>query len=230
MSVPVGGAGPPPENEAVVSIPELPRGTGEPATFSSCSRLSLEWGDEVTYRRLRSFEPGLVSVCDGGEAPSVLTLQLDGRPEGALSLVTTENPQRSSPRNSYGRIDLVIVEPGARGLGLGRVLILSGLGYLLRDDGPCLYSISCLAAHGAVAKVLEDVGFVGEERADQNFTLMKISVEDEGMDVLLARFEKATGHAVTNAAFRIRQRLGPAPPRGTTRKRTGRERREGPPI
>ncbi len=182
----------------------------------------------MTYRRLRCLEPALVSVCDGDEAPPVLTLRLDGQPTGVLSLVTTENPRRSNPRSRYGRIDLVIVEPGARGLGLGRVLILSALGGLLREDGPSLYSISCLAAHGAVAKVLEDVGFVGVERMDQDFTLMKISVEDEGMEALLARFEEAAGHAVTKAAYRIRQRIGPAPSRDTTRIRTGRKKREGP--
>ena len=196
-------------------IPALPRGTTGPEQFSSYPRLALARGDEVTFSRLHSVEPALVSLSDDNDDErSIFTILCDGRPEGALSIVGRENPRRPPPRRSYARIDIVVVAPHARGMGLGRILILSALSYLLRDHGPDLYSISSLAAHGAVSHTLEDVGFVGEERADQNFTLMKIDVDSKGIPPLQARLTEATEEALKKAAYRIRQRLGPSPPDG----------------
>jgi GNAT superfamily N-acetyltransferase len=152
----------------------------------------------------------LVSVCDGGEKPSILTILCDGEPLGALSFIITENPHRPGRRKCYGRIDLVIVDPNARGLGLGRVLIVTALSHMLLENGPELYSISCLAAHRAVAKVLREVGFDGAQRKERNFLLMQVAVDSESVDQLDARIAEATADALRKAAYRIRQQMGPA--------------------
>ena len=149
-------------------------------------------------------------MCDGGQKPSILTILCDGEPLGALSFIITQNPHRSGRRKCYGRVDLVIVDPSARGLGLGRVLILSAVSHMLRENGPELYSISCLAAHRAVAKVLEDVGFEGTQRKERNFVLMQVAVDSEGVNQFDARIAEATGDALRKTAYRIRQQMGPA--------------------
>ena len=92
--------------------------------------------------------------------PEVLTLRFHGKPLGVTSFLLETNAKRPAPRRKFARIDLVITHPAFRGNGIGRLLILLVVAFLLERNGEELYSISCLAAHDAVAHVLEDIRFI----------------------------------------------------------------------
>ena len=179
-----------------------------PIPFADCPRICLANGDHATYRHLRAIETGLVSCCDGSEPPLVLTILVDGKPMGAVSFVVTENVQKAVRRRYFGRIDLVIVERFARDLGLGRLLILSVIAHMLRANAKELYSLSCLAAHHAVAKVLEEIGFTGVPRKDRNFKHMTFPIDAESLEPLCLQVEDALVPALKRTHFRVRQRMG----------------------
>jgi len=100
--------------------------------FDAASCLRLTWDDRDTYRQLRSQEPHLVSCVDDagqhfGNTMEFLGLQRDARPVASLSIVLQTNRYRPPGHALYARIDLVMVDPRERGLGLGRLLLLSAL-------------------------------------------------------------------------------------------------------
>ena len=133
-----------------------------PDVFAEPSRWRLSRGDLEAYQELRAREPQLVSLLDGkpdGGGLETLALWEGSRLQGAVSCVVQVNPLRPTAANRFARIDIVVVPAASRGLGLGRVLLAGATAHLLRSQGELLYSISCLAAHPAVAHTLEAMGF-----------------------------------------------------------------------
>lgn len=182
--------------------------------FGPYPAFALKHGDFEGYRRLRAVEQDLVSAVDKKRLEpetdfGVVTIEHAGRLMGAGSFVVESNPQRKEEANRYGRVDLIIVDPEFRGLGLGRLVILAVLLHLLKDHGGRLYSISSLAAHGAVARVLEEVGFHGDSREEKNFVHESMALNGGDhlrlADEIAERF--STGLQLTN--FRLRQRETP---------------------
>jgi GNAT superfamily N-acetyltransferase len=185
--------------------------------FQAYPILVLRPGDDALYRRFRSLEPGLVSCLDGGGTPpathTILGLHVDGQPGGILSLVMQANRMRPPPADHFGRIDLVIVAPHLRGLGLGRVLVLAGLVHLMEQPLPRLYSISCLAAHAAIARVLESLGFTATERRDRGFVHEELRIDQADTGELIGTWRGELGRALRAAAYRargLRQQQRPA--------------------
>lgn len=145
--------------------------------------LSCFLGDVAAYKRLRIVEPHLVSCFD---APShfdckkvqILTLTTYNGVLGALSFGVFSNEKRKGPLDLYARIDLVIADKSWRGYGVSRALILCAMFYILKTYGKRLYSFSCLAAHQAIAKILESLSFTGEIRTGQSFKHENLNLED----------------------------------------------------
>lgn len=176
-------------------------------------RLDLALSEEITYRRFRSIEPRLVSCLDGQVGPDritphILEIQYEGQPVGVVSHVVQTNARKPFPANQYGRIDLVIMDKRYRGLGLGRVLVLGALAQLIAQHHNRLYSISCLAAHGAIAKILEELNFSGEIRSDKNFKHEEFKLDGVDQSVLLETLVDKTAAAAQQANFRMRQQMG----------------------
>lgn len=181
--------------------------------------IRLVAADQLLYRRFRSLEPGLVSCIDG-EQPSdarldILAVELFGAAAGVCSLVVRTNPHKPDGRNRYGRVDLVIVERQARGLDLGRLLTLAGVVQMLADHGEQLYSISCLAAHPAIAHILEDVGFQPDDKRDDTYCHEQLKLDDPSrLFALRTQMLDATVAAAQSCNFRIRQQRDDVPHRG----------------
>lgn len=172
--------------------------------------LRISLANASSYRRFRSVEPSLVSCLDGqvGEErrePDVLMVLVRNEPAGILSFVIETNPRKAGSADRYARIDLVIVARRFRGLGLSRLLILAVLVHLLREHGRRLYSISCLAAHEAIAHVLEEIGFVGQTRDGKGFRHEELRVDGPEADALGESFARQLRDAAQVTGFRLRQ-------------------------
>ncbi len=174
-------------------------------------KLAVSWGDEATYRRFRVLEPSLVSCVDQHSEPRDTTIEYPmikcmGEVAGIASLVTRVNTRKPPHRSLYGRIDLVVVQDRFRGLGLGRVLTLVSVAHLLERFDSRLYSISCLAAHPAMEKILDSVGFVRREQGAKNYVHEELAIDPAEVGKLRDRMFSETTAAARRANFTIRQR------------------------
>ncbi len=179
--------------------------------MSGCDAIRLAAADQPLYRRFRSLEPGLVSCLDDQQPPDarldILSVELFGAAAGVCSFVVRTNRHKPDGRNRYGRVDLVIVERQARGLELGRLLTLAGVVQMLADHGEQLYSISCLAAHPAIAHILESVGFKPDDQRDDTYCHEQLALDDPSqLFALRTKMLDATAAAAQACNFRIRQR------------------------
>lgn len=177
--------------------------------FAPFPRFRLQNRQTAVYRQFRILAPSLVSLRDDAPANSEsgdeLALFVQDEPVGVVSYCVSENKNRKVGAAAFARIDLVITHPAYRGKGYGKVLLLAALTCLLRDSGDRLYSISCLAAHPAIAKMLEELGFHGELRDGQNFKLETLNLNAGDA----ARSEKAFSRKLTDSLrasnYRFRQ-------------------------
>lgn len=144
--------------------------------------LSFSLGDIAAYQRLRIVESALVSCFDDPsqfdeKKLQVLTLHKGKDVLGVTSFGVFSNSKRAGASNLYARIDLVITEKRWRNLGVARALVIAVLVYVLEIYGKRLYSISCLAAHERVVRILENLSFVGENRDEKGFKHEKLDLE-----------------------------------------------------
>lgn len=193
---------------AVTSLPALAQELER--IFDTQQRLKVRFVDLDVYQRFRSMESGLVSCLDGQtgpdrQAPQVLAIALDDEPVGMVSFLVSTNAYKQSSSNLYGRIDLVIVSSQSRGLGIGRLLVLSAITQLLAVYCRRLYSLSCLAAHPAMEVILEGVGFSGEYRQNDNFKHEELRLEEADRNALFTFFGEKTAEALQASVFRLRQ-------------------------
>lgn len=154
--------------------------------ISDYPELSLKFGDIATYKRLRIVESHLVSCFDtdhqSGNKLQLLTISRGAEVLAVTSFGIFQNLQRSVGLDLYARIDLVIAEKKWRGCGISRVLVYCVLIYILKTYGRRLYSISCLAAHDAIAKILESLSFVVKMKDTKGY-------QHEHLDLEKVRYE-----------------------------------------
>jgi GNAT superfamily N-acetyltransferase len=181
--------------------------------FRSFPHLSLTTGEEDIYRRFRNREGTLVSCLDDSSAKrifsdfEVLVFRSRGEPCGVVSLAVGTNYQKTDRHNQYGRIDLVIVDPEYRKLGISRVLVLAGVGWILEHFGRTLYSISCLAAHTAIARIFEaNLAATVSERDGANFVHESLTIREETSSQFQTSVAQKPADAVQVTAYRLRQK------------------------
>ena len=179
-----------------------------PDVFREPARWRLSRGDVAVYQALRATEPQLVSLLDHKPAGALEALVLweSGTPLGAVSCVVQTNPLRPAEAQRFARIDIVIVPKHLRGLGLGRLLLASATAFLLQTQGPLLYSISCLAAHPAVAHALEELGFAADVRAALHYVHEELRLPPGEVPVLAERFRDEAAACLRRSAYALRQR------------------------
>lgn len=176
------------------------------------SNLHLDLADEALFRRFRRIEPGLVSCADDQRAGATPRLDYPAlhhrqEPAGVLSLVIQGNAKRRDPADLFARIDIVVVEPRFRGLGFGKLLVLAALVHVLDAYEGRLYSISSLAAHPAMERILEQVGFTGTPRANRDFVHEELKLETVNHGVVMGDLTAAASAAAHQASFRARQQF-----------------------
>ena len=140
--------------------------------FEQYPKFTVEENDLDQYGRMRALEPGLVSSVptDQTNALHILGLHHRGQGLGAVTFFCLDNRLRKPKGSRYGRVDLVITDPAVRGLGVGRLLVACALLRLFDRNPGCIYSVSCLAAHAAIAKVLDKIGFEHRYMPERNYS------------------------------------------------------------
>jgi hypothetical protein len=171
--------------------------------------LALNKGDLSILQIFRGQEPQLVACFDGNDEEQkseVLVFTGKNKPLGIVSFVIMENKHKPYPKNKYARIYLVIVKENSRNLGVGRLLTLCAIIYLLRTSGEQLYSISCLAAHEAMETVLKDLSFQHREVKENDFWRGELIWEGSNLEKVTDRLVKFANQYLKQTNFKIRQR------------------------
>lgn len=169
-------------------IPELAR------LFEPFAGLSLSKAENALYKSFRYKESELVSCSDnfsGDQEEVVLALSDKGRPSGIISLVIRENHNKPTPPKSYVRLDLIIVDKKYRNLGVGRLLMVCSLIFILKTRESQVYSVSCLAAHETVEKFLRELTFEEKHGREKNFWQGTLNLEKNSEVLLGAYLRKA---------------------------------------
>ncbi len=203
------------ENRFVVRALALTLSAKITGLLAAGDRIGLFLVSENVYKRFRCLEPSLSScldeLADGSGARAIFVgVELDGVVVGVTSLVVRVNPRRAGGLNSYGRIDLVIVEPEFRSLRLGHLLVTAALLHLLDTCGSRLYSVSCLAAHPAMERILATLGFARSERENKNYVHEELKLEQVDRLALIDDLGEKMADVLRQTRFRLRQSLGRA--------------------
>lgn len=177
--------------------------------FKPYPRLELRQEAGGSFTQFRAYAPQLVSCYDEQSkkalTPSLLVLYWDKMPIGALSYLIQQNSYRKSPRDHYARIDLVIVPESYEGNGLSFLLVSCAQLFFLESLPHKIYSISCLAAHPAIAHVLKSYGFQPKGQNDKNFVEYEQVVSDENaLKIKKSAIESACERAQV-VHYRLRQ-------------------------
>ena len=135
----------------------------------------------------------------------MLCLYYKGAQIASLSFFIEKNKMKREERDHFARIDIVIVEKEFRRLGFGKLLVFTAIKYLLDRWGARIYSISCLAAHDAMAKILDDIGFHAEQRPEENFKRETISFSEVDQDEFSALVDSRLENSVQLVRYRLRQ-------------------------
>lgn len=131
-------------------------------------------------------------------------------PIGVSSFAVIDNPNRAlqtgdAQRRWYGRIDVMVVPPEYRGLGLARWLMTANLRYMLEAWPGAIYSLSTMAAHPATSRILYSYGFETEQRAGFSEPHAALEVSGESEAPLLATLRKWMVAQGQRAFFKARQ-------------------------
>jgi len=170
--------------------------------------MKIKRGTIELLNRYRAIEPGLVSSADEDTPVEVFVLEYNDEPLGVTSFFVQTNPYRKGNENLYARIDLVIVPKRHRGLGVARALMLCALVYLIQVYKDRLYSISCLAAHKAIEKILQDLEFKAKYAEEKNYVQEELEVTRSSCERLLLRFNHEAETALKALNYRFRQEQG----------------------
>lgn len=169
---------------------------------------------EVRYSELKTFSSALLrqpqlrsSYNDKLEAGKsifdVLCLYHRGVHAGSLSFFLERNEMRKNEADHFGRIDIVIVETAFQRKAVGKLLVITAITYLLDRWGPIIYSLSCLAAHEAMAKILEEIGFEGEQRTNEAFIRETLSFENVNRDEFSALLNTRLAKTIQLVNYRL---------------------------
>lgn len=178
--------------------------------FAPYPRLSPVHDDFKVYREFRPLEPELVAYHDRLAQTErvdfgVLSIRAGESTLGVGSYVAEANKQKPRPANRYARIDVIIVNPGFRGLGVGRAVILCVAIHLLETYGTRLYSISTLAAHPAVERVVEQLGFLPQRREHDGFTRESLELTGRDAAALAREYRQRLEAGLQALNYRLRQ-------------------------
>lgn len=196
-----------------MELGDYPDGTAKQAIdglFERHPSLQVRYSEFDRFRATSSREPHLESsyVEREGEGKGlfdVLCLYYEEAHLGSLSFYLEENEMRKVLQDHFARIDIVIVEKAFRNKGVGNLLVLTVLKYLLDRWGPRIYSISCLAAHDAMVRILEEAGFQGEQGENESFKRETISFSEVDQADFSSLTDTRLAEAIQLVHYRLRQ-------------------------
>ena len=124
---------------------------------------------------------------------------------GSLSFFLEQNEMRKVLQDHFARIDIVIVEKAFRNKAVGNLLVLTVLKYLLDRWGPRIYSISSLAAHEAMVRILEEVGFEGKQGESDLFKREAILFDEADQGEFSSLIDTRLADTIQLVHYRLRQ-------------------------
>ena len=175
--------------------------------FEPYEDLLLAKAGKSTYQSFRNKEPQLKSCSDGFEGhheEEILLLYGQGKPMGVASLAIRKNINKPRYPKIYVRLDLVIVDEKYRNLGVGRLLILCCLLLVLGTKGKYIYSISCIAAHETVEKILKELGFEEKKREGEESWQGFLNLEEKNYESLQKNFVAKAKTSIQATVARLR--------------------------
>ena len=178
--------------------------------FATHPRVMLRWGTQDILCQHRALEPRLVSSARDGSDVKVVLLEYDGASLGVASFFLKTNARRATTDNLFARLDLVIVPGSHRRRGVARALVLCVLTYFLGMHGDRLYSISCLAAHDAIVKILRDEGWQTRAVPERHFTHAELPLTRQTRAGVRDRIARNAARALQTVNYRLRQREVPS--------------------
>lgn len=138
----------------------------------------------------------------------IVGVRATGAAAGCCAFGVTQNSHRAAPRNHYARIDIVITGRFFRQLGFGKLLVYTVLDLLLEQRGRELYSISCVCAHQAIARMLQKVGwFTFVQHECKGTSEAVCAVTDESAGQLRTAVAHLCASSAREALYHYRQRV-----------------------
>ena len=172
------------------------------------SRLRICRGGIELFKRFRVTAPELVSSASSGTNLQVFLLEYDGKPLGGTTFYVQANDKRKHHENLWARIDLVVVLKTYRRMGVARAVVLCVLVYMTKVYGDRLYSISCLAAHKAIERILRDLQFVTKPVGDKEYVHQELRVTKNSCKEILRLLNSEAEKALRVVSYRFRQEQG----------------------
>ena len=138
----------------------------------------------------------------------IVGVRAKGAGAGCCAFGVTRNSHRAAPRNHYARIDIVITGRSFRHLGFGKLMVYTVLDLLLEQRGRELYSISCVCAHAAIARMLQKVGgFTFVQHECKGTSEAVCAVTDESAGQLRTAVARLCASSAQEAFYHYRQRM-----------------------
>ena len=175
------------------------------ALVATHSRMRLWWGTQDILRLYHAREPELVSSAIDESDVQVVLLEYNSSVLGIASFFLQTNARRAIPDNRFARVDLVIVPGSNRRRGVARALVLCALTYLVDVHGDRLYSISCLAAHDAIVKILRDLGWQTRAVPERRFTHAELPLTAQTRGGVRDRLARDAARALQTVNYRLHQ-------------------------
>lgn len=178
--------------------------------FAKLPASEIRYGEADKLLSAQHREPHLEGSYKGNlreanDDVEVLSLYLDGEFAACLSIFLEKNNMKNDEADHFARIDIVIVEDNFRKMGLGKLLVMTSIKYVLDRWGPKLYSLSCLAGHEAMAIILEDVGFKGEQRRNEEYKRETLSFNDVDQDEFSSFIDTRVADTIKLVRYRLRK-------------------------
>lgn len=138
----------------------------------------------------------------------IVGVRATGTGAGCCAFGVTRNAQMAAPRNHYARIDIVITARSFRHLGFGKLMVYTVLDLLLQQRGQELYSLSCVCAHAAIARILRKVdGFMFGQHERKGTSEAVCAVTDESAGQLRTAVARLSASSAREALYHYRQRM-----------------------
>lgn len=176
--------------------------------LSNYPRLELRQVTAMEFARLHASEPALSSSAKDAESLRYYAAFFDGNLMGACSIFIEVNQVRRVVANCFCRIDLVVVRKEYRRLGVADALLACVLSCILQQEGEHLYSLSCLAAHVAIAEILKGLGFKETIRQGEEFNHEELKIGEGKVEGVSKNMDQRAIAALKSLNFRLRQTFG----------------------
>ncbi|OIQ17867.1 MAG: hypothetical protein BM556_10600 [Bacteriovorax sp. MedPE-SWde] len=175
-------------------------------------QLTIKVNDQDAFNKLARVEGSLVSSYSKNSKSEqyfqTIVIYYADHLIGAISFFVAKNEMRKVKNNLYERIDIVVVPKRFRGNGISKALVLLAIHYCNISFGNRIYSISCLAAHEAISRVLDGLNFRCNRGNDENFSRHSIYFDPSESQEYAKLIEENLKSAIHRINYKLHKEIG----------------------